>query len=79
MPTFLLGTYLFANAVFLSVPVKSPVTFVIQKTLCLDSPTFLYRYVAVKGSLGEEFCYKILALVKLITQVTVSKVFNSAV
>jgi len=74
MPTFLLGTYLFAIAVFLSVPVKSPVTFVIQKTLCLDSPTFLDRCVAMKGSLGEEFCYKDLALVKLITQV-----FNSAV
>jgi len=67
MPTFLLGTYLFAVAVFFSVPVKSLVTFVIQKTLCLDSPTFLDRYVAVIGSLGEKFCYKDLALVKLIT------------
>ena len=79
MRTFLLETYLFAIAVFLSLPVKSPVTFVVQKPLCLDSPTLLDAYAAVQGSLGEEFYYRDLALVKLITQVTVSKVFNSAI
>jgi len=63
---------------FLSVPVKSPVTFVLSKTLYLDSPTILDCYVAVQGSLRGEFYYKDLALVKLINQVTASKVFNSA-
>jgi len=68
MRTFLLGTHLFAIAVFLSLHVKSPVTFVIQKTLCLDSPTYLDDYVTAKGSLGEKFYYKDLDLAVLITQ-----------
>jgi hypothetical protein len=49
-----------------------------SKTSLLRLTTLLDAYVSVQGSLGEEFYYKDLALVKLIIQVTVSKVFNSA-
>jgi hypothetical protein len=78
MRKFLLRTHLFAFVIFLSVPIKSPLTFDIQITLCLNSLTCLDGYVAVKGSLGDEFYYKGFSPVKFITQVTVSKVFNSA-
>jgi hypothetical protein len=57
MRNFPLGTYLLAIAIFLPVPV-------IRKTLCLDSPMFLDGYVAVQRSLGEEFDYKDLTVVK---------------